>query len=225
MTGPRQVRTAFHDECAQLVEVLAGLADGDLDRPTDCPPWTVRELVAHVRAGAARLVDMLAAPAPSRAEVDATGYFGAAKFAPAVDADRIDGGRRAARAGDGAALAADFDAAWRTTLDAVDRAPAGRVVRTRHGDAMALAEFLRTRVVEVGVHGLDLAAALGRDPWLTPTAAAVIADLLTGGRPVPPELGWDRLDLIRKITGRVPLAPHERLIVDAAGLRRLSFAG
>ncbi|MGN9812538.1 maleylpyruvate isomerase N-terminal domain-containing protein [Micromonospora sp. BQ11] len=218
------VREAFRDECTRLGEVLAGLAAADLDRPTDCVPWTVRELLAHVRTGAGRLADMLAAPAPPHAEVDAAGYFGAAKFTPAVDADRIDGGRREARHGGPAALAADFDRTWRTTLDAVDHAPADRVVRTRHGDAMALTEFLRTRVVEVGVHGLDLAAALNRDPWLTPSAAAVVADLLTAGRPVPSELGWDRLTLIRKTTGRAPLTGDERATVDAAGFRRLSFA-
>ncbi|GIJ27285.1 hypothetical protein Vqi01_24470 [Micromonospora qiuiae] len=50
----------------------------------------------------------------------------------------------------------------------------------------ALMEFPHTRVVEVGVHGLDLAAALDRPPWLTATAGRVIADLLTGGRRTRP---------------------------------------
>lgn len=107
------------------------------------------------------------------------------------------------------------------TLGAVLR---GRVVRTRHGDAMALAEFLVTRVVEVGVHGLDLAAALGREPWLTPAAAEVATALLTGGRDVPAELGWDRLTLVGRTTGRVPLTDRERAVLDAAGVRRLAFA-
>ncbi|MET8352710.1 MULTISPECIES: maleylpyruvate isomerase N-terminal domain-containing protein [unclassified Micromonospora] len=217
------VRVAFRAECARLTEILAELDDADLDRPTGCPPWTVRELIAHVRTGAGRLTDMLAAPAPPRAEVDAAEYFGAAKFTPEVDADRIAGGRRDALQVDRAALATELDRAWRATDAAVAAAPPERLVRTRHGDAMRLTEFLRTRVLEVGVHGLDLAAALDRPPWLTAQAAAVIVDLLTDGRPAPAELRWDRLTLIRKTTGRVALTGPERATVDAAGFRWLAF--
>ncbi|TNH26533.1 maleylpyruvate isomerase family protein [Micromonospora orduensis] len=267
------VRAAFRAECARLTGILTQLDDADLDRPTTCPPWAVRDLIAHVRTGAGRLAGMLAAPAPPRAEVDAAGYFGAAKFTPEIDAARIDAARidaaridaaridaaridaaridaariDAARSEAGSSTAEPSEAAWiagggwdgvpvgRSTLPgefeqswraadaAVAAAPPERVVRTRHGDAMRLTEFLRTRVVEVGVHGLDLAVALDRPPWLTPQAAAVIADLLTGGRPAPAGLCWDRLTLIRKTTGRAALTPAERAEIDAAGFRWLAF--
>ncbi|MEU7650827.1 maleylpyruvate isomerase N-terminal domain-containing protein [Micromonospora taraxaci] len=217
------VRAAFSAECARLTEVLTDLVDADLDRPTDCPPWTVLELIAHVRTDVGRLTDMLAAPAPARAVVDAAGYFGRAKFTEQVDADRVAGGRRDALRVDRAALAAEVDRAWRATDAAVAAAPPDRVVRTRHGDAMRLTEFLRTRVVEVGVHGLDLAAALDRPPWLTTPAAEVIADLLTGGHPAPAALGWDRVTVIRKTTGRAALTALERAAIDAAGFRWLAF--
>nr|WP_236647112.1 maleylpyruvate isomerase N-terminal domain-containing protein [Micromonospora acroterricola] len=219
------VRAAFRAECARLAEILAGLDEADLDRPTGCPPWTVRELIAHVRTGVGRVTDMLAAPAPPTAEVDAAAYFGAAKFTPEVDAARIAGGRRDARQVDLDALPADLERVWRAADAAVAAAPPERVVRTRHGDAMRLVEFLRTRVVEVGVHGLDLAAALDRRPWLTAPAAEVIADLLTGGRAVPAGLRWDRLTLIRKTTGRAALTGVERAEIDAAGFRWLAFGG
>jgi uncharacterized protein (TIGR03083 family) len=221
----RATRTAFRDECARLGAVLRTLDAPDLDRPTGCPPWTVRELLAHVRTGAGRLPGMLAAPAPPRAEVDAAGYFGAAKFTPEVDAARVAAARReAVDLPTGAALAADFDRVWRATDAAVAGYPPERVVRTRHGDPMTLADFLLTRVVEVAVHGLDLAAALGRTPWLTPTAAEAVAELLTGGRAVPAELGWDRLTLVSRVTGRSPLTDRERAAAGAAGFRWLSFA-
>ncbi|OWV05240.1 hypothetical protein B5D80_18545 [Micromonospora wenchangensis] len=222
--------TAFRAECARLGVVLSTLTDADLDRPTPCPPWAVRDLVAHVRTGAGRLVDMLAAPAPPRAEVDAAGYFGPAKFTPQVDADRIASARRAARgpaaptgSTEAVAAAAAFTAAWRATDAAVRAQSADRVVRTRHGDPMTVHEFLVTRVVEVGVHGLDLAVALHREPWLTPAAARVIADLVTGGRPVPDGLGWDLLTLVRKTTGRAPLTAAERRITAAHPWPHLSL--
>ncbi|MEV2238083.1 maleylpyruvate isomerase N-terminal domain-containing protein [Micromonospora sp. NPDC049891] len=237
------VRSAFHDECDSLGAVLRTLDRSDLDRPTRCTPWTVADLLAHVRTGAGRLADMLSAAVPGPARVDAAGYFSAAKFLPEVDAARIEsarveaarveaarGGAASASAGSssgrpGEVLAADFDRTWRATLAAVDAHPADRVVRTRHGDAMTVTEFLRTRVVEVGVHGLDLAEALDRPPWLTPTAARVIADLLTGGRALPADLGWDRLTLIGKATGRSPRSRAERDALDAAGIRLLTFGG
>lgn len=218
-------RDAFRAECTRLTGVARTLDEADFDRPTPCPPWTVRDLLAHVRAGAGRLTDMLAAPAPSRAEVDAAGYFGAAKFTREVDAARVEGARREAAAlPTGYALVADFDRTWRATDAAVGAEPADRVVRTRHGDAMTLTEFLVTRVVEVAVHGLDLAVALDRPPWLTPAAAEVVAGLLTGGRDVPAELGWDRPTLISRATGRTPVTDRERSVTDAADFRWLRFA-
>ncbi|MFC0002988.1 maleylpyruvate isomerase N-terminal domain-containing protein [Micromonospora siamensis] len=220
------VREAFRDECVRLEAVLGELTAADLDRPTPCPPWKVRDLVAHVRTGAGRLAGMLAEPAPPAAEVDAVTYFGAAKFTPEVDRDRVESARR-----DGAALpgvpatVADFARAWRATDEAVAAVPPGRVVRTRHGEPMTVTEFLRTRVVELAVHGLDLADALDRVPWLTPAAARVTAAVLTGGRLVPDALAWDDVTLLRKVTGRAPLTGDEAARCDAAGLGGLSFSG
>ena len=80
-----------------------------------------------------------------------------------------------------------------------------------------------SRVVEVGVHGLDLADALRRRPWLTPAAARVVADLLVDGRPAPGTLGWDAVTLVRKATGRSALADRERAVLTESGFRWLSF--
>ncbi|MFC7550751.1 maleylpyruvate isomerase N-terminal domain-containing protein [Plantactinospora sp. GCM10030261] len=225
------VRDAFDAEARRLVEAMFSLPEEEFDRPTGCPPWSVRELLAHVRMTVARLLDMLAAPAPPVAEVDAAGYYGPTKFTATVDAARIDGARdEAAARRTGHTLAVELDRTWRAVRAALAGQPAGRVVRTRHGDPMLLDDFLITRVVELGVHGLDLAAALGREPWLTPAAAAVIERLLLGDAmpgagttAVLADLGWDRLTFIAKATGRAPMSPTERAAVERAGLRWLSF--
>ena len=128
-----------------------------------------------------RLPGMLAAPEPAGPDlVSAAGYYRAdPRFSAATNAERIQSARRGAAALAGpAARASDFDEARRQAEAAVRDAPPGRVVRTRHGDRMLLTEFLRTRVLELAVHGLDLAAALDRAPWMTARAAQVTGDLL-----------------------------------------------
>jgi hypothetical protein len=57
-------------------------------------------------------------------------------------------------------LANDFAATWQRVDQLCRAEPEDRVVRAGHGDAMLLSQFLVTRVVEVAVHGLDLAEAL-----------------------------------------------------------------
>lgn len=219
------VRQAFRAESTALGAVLRDLDEPDFDRPTDCPPWTVRDLLAHLGTTVGRLTDMLAVAAPSGPTSSAADYYGPAKFTPEVDTERVDGARRQARVPpSGPALARQVD----RTLRAVDARVAverpERLVRTRHGDVLTLDDFLLTRVVEVGVHGLDLASALGRPPWLTEPAATVIAGLLLGGRPAPPEeLGWDRSTLIRRATGRSSVSPAEQTVLDRHGLRWPTF--
>ncbi|MEE6261513.1 maleylpyruvate isomerase N-terminal domain-containing protein [Plantactinospora sonchi] len=224
-----RTRDVFRLEAERLSEVLGGLSEADFSRPTACLPWSVRDLVAHVRTGAGRIVGMLAEPAPPRAEVDAATYFGPTKFAPETDAARIDSARReGTEFTTGRELATDLDRAWREAYDVTARVPGERVVRTRHGDPMTVDDFLATRVVEVGVHGLDLAAALDREPWLTAPAARLIAGLLTAaagtaGDGLTDELGWDRLTLIAKATGRWPLTGVEQRVVDRRGVRWPAF--
>ena len=104
--------------------------------------------------------------------------------------------------------------------------PADRPVLTRHGDRMLLAEFTRTRVLELAVHGLDLAAALGRPPWMTPPAAQVTQDLLLSpdaAAELRAVTGWDQVTVVAKLTGRAPLSAAERQRADSVGFRPLAL--
>ncbi|WP_055585447.1 maleylpyruvate isomerase N-terminal domain-containing protein [Streptacidiphilus griseoplanus] len=223
----QRVGEAFAAEAGRLARSMAEVSPGEWRLPTRCPPWTVAELLAHVRVVIGWLPGMLAAPAPDHAEVSAVEYYRPGdRFAPDTDAARIALAREhAARKSGGAAVAEGFAAAWQE-VDRLCRAePDGRVVRTRHGDAMALPEFLLTRVVEVAVHGLDLADALGREPWLTPQAAEVLQNLLLGpdGAAALEALGWSRLSFLRKATGREPVTREEAAEADRLGIRWLTL--
>ncbi|WP_155059782.1 maleylpyruvate isomerase N-terminal domain-containing protein [Streptomyces blattellae] len=226
-----RVVEAFRLEAGQLAEAMTGVSAAEWQLPTRCAPWTVSDLLAHVRVVIAWLPGMLAGPAPTRAEVSAVGYYRPdGRFAPDTNAARIALAQdHAAQQLSGAALAADFDAT-RQQVDRLCRAePEGRVVRTRHGDPMLLSEFLLTRVVEVAVHGLDLADALGREPWLTSQAADLLQDLLLGPDEAAAEaaalekLGWGQLRFLRKATGREPITREEAADVSRLGIRWLTL--
>ncbi|MEV4625188.1 maleylpyruvate isomerase N-terminal domain-containing protein [Micromonospora sp. NPDC049523] len=218
------VLDVFRGEAEQLTRTLTGLSESDWDRPTACTPWRVRDLLAHLRVVIAWLPGMLAAEPPPRAEVDATAYYRPdERFAPDTNTTRIGlAQEHAATLGSGDVLLGDFTATWQQ-VDKLCRAePHDRVVRTRHGDPMLLTEFLRTRVVEVAVHGLDLAAALDRPPWLTAPAAELVEDLL-GGTTARSALGWDRLTFLLKATGRTPITPAETERINHLGIHWLTL--
>jgi hypothetical protein len=90
---------------------------------------------------------------------------------------------------------------------------------------MLLTDFMVTRVVEVAVHGLDLAAALGRPAWMTAQAADVVSELLVGpgGFAEVSGLGWEQVTFLAKATGRVPITDGERRRIDEAGVRWLAL--
>jgi uncharacterized protein (TIGR03083 family) len=210
------VDEAFRAECERLTAALRGLSPADFDRPTRCTPWTVAELLAHVRTATGRLITMLAEPAPATVDRDAAGYYRPDLFAESVNDSRIDRAQQEAAAVTGPELVEDFNATWRAVQAQVSASDPGRLVRTRHGDGMRLYDFLATRVVEVGVHGLDLADALGAEPWTTDPAVELICSLLG-----PERFGWEPITHVRKATGRLPLSASERAAVDRLGVRWL----
>ena len=223
------IHEAFGAEGRRLSRVLARLDDAAFARPTACAPWTVAELAYHVRMTMGRLPGMLAAPEPAGSDlVSAAGYYRSdRRFSTATNAGRVESAQRGAAALAGAAARArDAEVARRQAELALRDAPPGRVVATRHGDRMLLSEFRRTRVLELAVHGLDLAAALDREQWVTTQAAHVTEDLLlspaAAGR-LRAETGWDRAGLIARLTGRRPVTPAETELIRSVDPRRLAL--
>ncbi len=217
------IEQAFRAEGGALGAATAGLGEEDWARATRCEPWAVAELLAHVRVAVGRVAEMLAAPEPERASVTAVGYYRPdERFDAATNSARIALARDAA----GADPAGEFARTWRDTAARFEAEGEGRVVRTRHGDPMLLTEFMVTRVVELAVHGLDLADALGRPAWLTEEASDVLEALLLKGADGPSvrsALGWDRATFLRKATGRAELDAAEQAEVERAGITWLTL--
>jgi uncharacterized protein (TIGR03083 family) len=226
---------AFRAEAAALSGVIAGLRDTDLRRPSPCPPWTVADLLCHVVIAAGRVEQAIdaarTAGVPAADLVTARGYYQPdARFSPAVNADRIDAAvGLAARLGPAGAIGAELTLATRRSLALLETARPDQQVRTRHGDTMLLSQFAITRVVELAVHGLDVAAGLELTPWLTDQAAAVLEDLLLPALS-PPEiarlrdrLGVDRAGLIAALTGRAKLPAADRVALSGRGISTLAL--
>jgi uncharacterized protein (TIGR03083 family) len=226
---------AFRAESVALSGVIAGLHETDLRRPSPCPPWTVADLLCHIVIAAGRIEQAIdaasAAGDPVTDLVTAAGYYRPdARFSAAVNADRIDVAvALAARLGTAGAIGAGLTAATRRSLELLETAAADQEVRTRHGDRMLLSQFTVTRVVELAVHGLDVAAGLHRAPWLTGQAAAVLEDLLMPALSQPDieglrdRLGVDRAGLIAALTGRARLSGAGTAALARRGLTVLAL--
>ena len=223
------VSAALDAEAAALLMITSGLTGAELDRASPCPPWTIGELACHVLIGASRIGQALAEPERSDGPLVSTAeyYRRDERFSAATNADRIESARALARQLPGPGeIAAELDRRCQESAELLAAAPAGRTVITRHGDRMLLSEFARTRVVELAVHGLDLAQGLSRPPWLTSKAADVLEDLLLpagGSSQLCRDLACDRTGLIARLTGRTSLSRGEQQVLRDAGIRKLAF--
>lgn len=165
--------------------------------------WTVRETVAHTARAFVTIEEYLGLPATI--EIDSAGvYFAAGMTDPAVHQAVADRGRAAgAELGDGAELHQLADRVHALVAGADDDQP----IATRLG-GLAFSEYLRTRVLELTVHTLDLVDALGlRGEQSDPPASAakVTVDLLVE---VAEARGpANSAAVIRALTGRRSLPP------------------
>jgi hypothetical protein len=114
----------------------------------------------------------------------------------------------------GVALAGAWNEMWRGALEGAAATDRSRLVVT-WGPQLTLDEFMKTRVLEITVHRMDMEHALGRKGWGTDLAVSIVDDILEGllGEQPPSDLEWDVVDFIETGTGRRPLTDSERAIL------------
>jgi hypothetical protein len=161
-----------------------------------------------------RLGTALAVPGDLPVDRDGVSYW--RSFDPIADAPGV--AARATEIADGyetgADLARAFREMWPERIAAASEAEPSRSVKT-FGPVMRLDEFLKTRILELVVHRLDLLDAISREPEVDPTSRNVVIATLDGllGTHPPAELGWTDVEYIDTGTGRRPIAPEEREIL------------
>jgi uncharacterized protein (TIGR03083 family) len=201
-------------EARRSIDVIRELPDDAFALPTRCPPWDVRVLVGHIVRDLDRVLTFLADPTPEAATTDAVAYF--RSYDPRAEGPRITAGSLevADRYATPAELVNGYESTLCRCLEEAGREDPARVLGTRL-TSIRVDEFLKTRILEIGVHGMDLAAALERRPWLTPAAASVVLSILVGllGDDPTSALGWSDLTFIETATGRRALTEGERAVL------------
>lgn len=229
------VVSALRAEVEVLEGVLLGLSEPEVVLPTRCAPWDVAALSVHT-VGSLRQVTVALdgdAPGVSAPLVSAAGYYvPEVRFSPAVNTARVEGAvERAARRADAAEPGRVLRGTWGALADRLAGEPETRRVVTRHGDPMLLTDYLVTRVVELVLHGVDLADALGREPWTAGAALDVVREVLFGSvareelaRVLPDGVGAEGASLVavRAVTGRSG-SEVDRAVLEAAGVTFLAL--
>src|SRR6478735_4560212 len=150
-------------ECQRISTVVESLGEEDFDRPTRLPAWSIRELLAHLCIEVRAISECLALFPPAQVTIDSVEYW--RRYDPDAESGPIaDTAKELAGSyGSGADLAAAWVESWRQAVQVATMHDGSRPV-FEEGLALTLNDFLTTRVVELTVHGLDLARALGRPP-------------------------------------------------------------
>lgn len=218
MDGPEVA--ALEAQCKELVALVGELSDEEWDRASRCPGWTVRELVAHCESMLVRLVGENAQPHNGAVEVDRIGYYGYDPDGPREGEDpsktfsQVIKDRVIEEAGDrsGQQIRESLESAIAGAVRGVRGIPADRVIKRSGHPPMTFGEFVATRVLEFGVHTMDIGHATLRGERLHPDATPIVKGILQGllGAPLPIGMGWDDRTFILSGTGRRELEPNER---------------
>jgi uncharacterized protein (TIGR03083 family) len=212
--------SALREECAAVSDALTQIEEAEFDGPTRCPAWTVKELLAHMYRDIDNVERYLGEPAPAEATHDSVTYwrYDVAALSPEV-ADRAkELAATYATAGD---LVEAWNARWPEICDLSSATDPSRLVAT-WGPVLTFDEYLRTRVVEIVVHHLDLEDAFGRTCWGTDEAVGIVDELLVDalGKEPPHELEWDAIEFIERATGRKELTEHEKSLLGVRAAKR-----
>lgn len=211
---------ALAAQCKELAALLGELSEEEWQRPTRCPGWSVKELAAHCEGMLLRLVTYNTQAIDGPAEIDRVGYYGYEPDGPRegedpsktfseVIRDRV---VEEAAGRSGEEIRASIESGIDPTLEGLRDTPAERVIRRSGHRPIRFDEFVASRVLEFGVHTMDIGHATLRGERIHPDAATIVKEILDGrlNASLPKGIGWDTRTFILTGTGRRRLESNER---------------
>ena len=201
-----QVVVALGCELSAVVDLLGDVDDEGFELATNCPPWTLKELVVHINGTTRLPPEWQAGTGPPRPAAD---YY--RRPERSTSEYRQQNVLRVQRAAAQYRSGTDVVRQLQTTHDEVvarlDGEDLQRVVEAPNLGAMTIESYAATRVLGVAAHAIDVAITLDvpREPCdaaLT-VCTPILVDLL-GAEP-PSALAWSASDFFQRATGRVPL--------------------
>ena len=203
----------------RVTDVVTGLGEAELMRPTGCAGWAVADVLFHQLLDAQRALVAFATPVTEPPDRDDITYW--AEFTPQP-------GEAGAQARAGAAAHARFvrlaasayppgtlARVWSETAAAACRAARACQAAgvATQGHVLRPADFTATLAVETAVHYLDLTVDLPSVPPPDPVSLTLVRRVLEGllGSPLP--ASWGDASAAVKGTGRVPLTDEDRTVL------------
>ena len=211
-------------QCKELIALVGELGDDEWDLPTRCPGWTVKELVAHCESMLGRVLGYVEMRVDGPAEIDRVGYYQYDPDGPREDEpeksfsdsirDRVVE-EAAGRSND--EIRASLEQHAQTTFAGLGDIDSELVMKRTGHPPITFGEFVASRVLEFGVHTMDIGHATLRGERVHPDAVPVIVGILQGllGAELPKGMGWDARTFVLTGTGRRHLEPNERFALGS----------
>lgn len=193
------IRDAYNDAVACFVTTVARIAPEQWEEP-GLGAWTIRDLVGHTSRALLTVETYLQTPAPRVTLEHPTDYFLQAQASLADPAAVAARGREAGQAL-GAQPARMVQEMATRVLQRLQQAEDSALVTTPVG-GMRLIDYLPSRVFELVIHTLDIAAALSLDVAIPPAATSSALHLAAALAVQQPE---KTAPLLLAVTGRRPL--------------------
>jgi uncharacterized protein (TIGR03083 family) len=165
----------LHDEWDAIVSLGRTLEPGEWDLPTECPGWTVRDVVSHMIGTERVLLGEDPPPRPAELPDYVQNEVGA----------RNEAWVQARRAVPGAEVLKEFEHVTGRRLDALRSWPSERFDQIGPSPVgeVPYREFMRVRVMDCWVHEQDMRVATGRPGHDHGAAAALSLERIASAMP------------------------------------------